>query len=179
MAVVAVDNKKLIEHSIFTVVALGLIALGVYAFQQFNKLKNVCYFITGGIINTINTEEIDVTILLGIKNISAISITINSADIQVYVNGQYITSITKTIAQTVTSQSLTTVDLDVNFNPNTLLKSGSALLSSIINTNGEIVIGVQGTVSISSGAISVNDLTFSDQVTLQQIQAGGGSGTKC
>lgn len=172
-------NKKTAEILIFGALGIAFAGLAVYVWKQANELKNACYVITGGSVNSIDTDSINLTLLVKVKNISDITITINQLELDIYVNNLYITHISSPVNQQVISQAYTTLSLPIVFNPQDALKAGASILGDIFGNKSNIVITTKGTASIDAGGVRVSNYTINDSITLQQIQDNSKQTTEC
>ena len=173
------ETRKAAELGITLLVVGLLVAFGVYVIQQINKLTNICYVITGGTINSITTENVSLSLLLGIKNISDIAITLTALNLDIYVNGNYISSVSQSANNLIAPDAMSTLDFLIQFNPNNLINSGNNLLTTALLSGSNITIETKGTASISISGVAVNNINVDDSVTMAQITSGQGSGHGC
>ena len=167
----AIKRKETTEIIVFSAIALALIGLVVYVWQQTSKLKNACFFITGGSVNQLSTTNVSITLLAKVKNISDITVTLTDMEIDIYVNDLFITHISSSVNQDIISQAYTTVSLPISFNPDDLLKAGSATVGDIIANKSNVIIRTSGIASISAGGVKVDNYPINDEISLQQIES--------
>ena len=164
-------RKKDTEIIVFGTLALALIGLVVYVWKQTAKLKNACFFITGGTVNSVSSSNVNITLFAKVKNISDITVTLTGMELDIYVNDLYITHISSTVNQDIISQSYTTLSLPISFNPDDLLKAGAATVSDIIDNQASVIIKTSGIASISAGGVNVDNYQVNDEISLQQIES--------
>ena len=171
--------KTVYKISIIGGLGLGLIAVMAYFSKQSKLLSDACYTITGAIIHEINFNKVSFTMMLNISNNSDIDVTITNQRYHIYVNKMLVAKIDKPERVKVRANGKTTVNIDIKFNPQDLLKTGMQNIASLIQDKEKIIIELKGYLSLKAGLISVKDYEVDERLSLAELLAPTPSKEKC
>lgn len=172
-------NKGLRNGLIIGGISLAFISLIAYFKKQLNLLKNACFTISGGVIHTLGLDNVKITLFFKIVNESDLTIEISNLNFDIYVNKLFVTKIKKTDKQTLYSKSSTVIKLDFEFNPKDLLRAGLTNIAPIIYDKEKLVITTKGYFSAKTGGISLKEIPFEEDVTLQELLTPNPNAKKC
>ena len=164
---------------IFGGIALGLIMLSSYFNRQKRLLMDACYTMAGAIINEISTETVSFTMILNIANKSDIDFSVSNQSYNVYVNGMLVAKIDKEEVIKVLARGRSTVNINVSFNPQDLLKQRMQNIANLIRSKNNMIIEIKGYLSLQAGAISVRDYQVDERLTLGELLAPTPKEQKC
>jgi len=164
---------------IFGGVALSLIMLSSYFNRQKKLLMDACYTVAGAIINEINFNVVNFTMILNISNKSDIDFSVTNQSYNVYVNGMLVAKIDKEDIIKVLARGRSTVNIAVSFNPQDLLKQGMQNIANLISNKNNMIIEIKGYLSLQAGAVSVKDYQVDERLTLGELLAPNPEKDKC
>lgn len=172
-------QKSHLELGIGVAAFAGLIALFLYVYAQTQKLKDACFAISGGSLNNISESNVSITLFVSITNISDFTITLNSINLDVYLNDMYITTISQNISQQLVSHAKNNTSVSINFSPSDLLKAGINAISDILSNQDNVIIHTVGTCSVSGQGVVANNVSIDDTITLAQIENNSKQPSNC
>ncbi len=172
-------NKTLRNTLIVGGIGVAIVSLIAYFKKQYDLLLNACYTISGGVVHTLGLDNIKITLFFKIVNDSDLTIEINDMNFNIYVNKLFITKIKKTQKQTLYSQSSAIIKLDFEFNPKDLLRAGIANIQPILYDKEKLVITTKGYFSAKTGGISLKNVPFEENITLQELLTPSSEPSKC
>lgn len=171
----------------FGKIFLGLAIIGVvggFAYRvlsEAKKLLQYCYDFGGASIRKISLDNIDLDIILNIKNNSKIDMAVTGYDLQLYVNDKYVSTIKSYKNQIFSAGKKEPLRLRLLFNPKEVLKNVinfNNILSFAIDKS-KIIIKVSGYFSVNAGGVQVDNYPISISSTLAEILAPSPETTKC
>jgi len=111
----------------------GLIYAGYrYAKNQVKLLEASCYKFKDFKFNKLSKDNISITVNLLVKNISKIAFTLLNYKLDVYINDFKVATISKTLNQEIKADGgISTVGLDINFNPKNAIPDLSKVIEII------------------------------------------------
>lgn len=171
-------TKVILFGSLALLTTFG-IATMVHFKNQYNKILNACYTISGGVIHTLGLAKVKITLFFKVVNESTLTIEISDMVFDIYVNNMFITKITKPDAQTIYSHSDAVVQLDFEFNPKDLLRAGIANIEPILVDKEKLVIELKGTFSGKTGALKFKQFPINEKITLKELLTPSGNKKKC
>lgn len=173
---------------IITVAVISLLGFGAYKiYKQINKLKDTCVSLKSYKVTKLGLSRVDMLLSLSLKNISAITIELNSYDLSVYVNNMFVSRSKSDKAQTISANAESIVDLNISFEPKQVLKTAFSLenlknldLSSLdISKFDNVKISVRGFVNAKVGkVVSLSKQKVDYDVLLKDLK-GGDNKSKC
>lgn len=158
---------------------LGLVAIMAYFNKQANLLKEACFIVAGAIIHKISFDRVSFTMLLNISNRSDIDFSVINQKYNVYVNKMLVATIENPEKVDVKARGKTTVNIDVKFNPQDLLKQGIQNITALIQNKDNMMIEIKGHLSLKAGMISVTDYQVDERLTLKEILSPSKDSQKC
>ena len=167
--------KKLIIGGL----ALATIGLVVYFKRQYDLLSNACYTVSGAIVHTLGINSVKITIFIKVVNESDLTLEISNMIFNIYVNKMFVSKISKPAVQILYSKADAIIQLDVDFNPKDLLKAGVTNIDAILNKKDSIAIDIKGAFSAKTGVVKLNNFTFDETVTLQELMTPSTIKKKC
>src|SRR3990167_10572004 len=150
---------------------LGLAAIAVMAYlnKQTTLLKNACYTIAGAIINEISLTRMIFTLILNISNKSDIDFVVTNQKYNIYVNEMLVAVIENKNDIKVNSNGMSTVNIEVSFNPQDLLQKGRQNIALLMQDKNNIIIDIKGFLSIQAGFINVKNYEIDERLSLQEL----------
>jgi LEA14-like dessication related protein len=160
-------------------VALCGVLLISYFNRQMNLLRDACYTVAGAIINEITFNKVSFTMILNISNKSDIDFSVTNQAYNVYVNGMLVAKIDKADNIKVLGRGRSTVNINVAFNPQDLLKQGMQNIATLIDNKNNMIIEIKGYLSLRAGAVSVKDYQVDERLTLGEMLAPNPKEEEC
>ena len=160
-------------------IALSFIALTSYFSKQANLLKDACYTVTGAIINEMSFNRVSFTMLLNIANKSDIDLTVNNQRYNIYINKMLVAKVEKKEKVKVRARGKTTVNIDVKFNPQDLLKKGMENISYLITNKDKLIIEIKGYLSLNAGVVKVKDYEVDERLSMKELLSPAPKTEKC
>lgn len=170
------DVKKI---AIIGGLALVGIVVMAYLAKQVDLLKNACYTIAGAIIHEISFNKMSFTMLLNISNKSDIDFMVTNQKYNIYVNGMLVAVVQNPNDIKVRAKGMSTVNIDIDFNPQDLLKKGIENIASLIQNKNNIIIEVKGYLSLKAGVVNVKNYEVDERLSLKELFAPSTSTVKC
>lgn len=168
MSLVLTKGQKTVIVASAIVIFAGLYA---YFRREFTKLKNACWFISGGVINSIGADKVNLTVFMKITNKSDLFMTIEKMDLNVYINNLFVSNFKKADRQRIEAHQSNIVQIDISFNPSDLLKAGVKNISTILTNPDKIVISVKGDLNVEMGLVKLNKFDVSTSMTLKEMMS--------
>ena len=171
--------KTAVKIGIIGGIGLTLVAVAAYFEKQANLLKEACSTIAGAIIHQISFTNVSFTLMMNIANKSDIDFTVTNQKYNVYVNNMLVAKIDNPDTVKVNARGTSTVNINVKFNPQDLLKKGIQNITSLIKNKDNMIIEVKGYLSLKAGIISVTDYQVDERMTLKEILSPPKDVKKC
>ncbi len=156
--------------------AIGVIG---YLKQEFERLENACYTISGGVIHALGLNNVKITLFFKIVNKSDISVEISNAIFNIYVNKMFVSKVIKSEKQVLKSGGETILMIDVEFNPQDLLKAGINNISPLLVDKDKLIITTKGSFDAIAGAIKLKSFPFEESITLKELLTPSDTAQKC
>lgn len=172
-------NKNIYKYVSIGAISIGLISLTRYFHKQSKLLASSCYAITGAIINQISFSSVNFTLLLNVKNKSDITFTVVNQKYTIFVNGMFVADIIKKDRIKVYSQNNTTLKIDVQFNPQDLLKKGLENIDLLLADKKKMVIQIKGSLSLKAGLVSLKNYQIDEVLKMSDLLDNKKKNTKC
>ncbi len=179
------DSQKGFKYKglIIVLSILGLASAGaIYLWNQTKKLADFCFDFSGYKITNVTLLNMAVDVYLSIKNKSNLDVIIKGYDLDVYVNGNFISKVTNTNEQQLPANTKQNFTVSVNFNPTTLLK-GSLTKDNILNAlidRSKVVFEFKGVLSASFAGVNVSSFPIAIKSSLaDMIPDPNKPSTKC
>ena len=151
----------------------------IYLTRQFKLLADSCYSFAGAVLHNISADDVKMTIFFKVVNKSDLSVKIENIIFNIYVNNLFVTKIYKKEKQKLLSNSSKVYQLDVQFSPKELLRSGIANIAPLLADRDKLVITVKGTFDAESGILRVNKQEFEEKITLKELLSPSPNTAKC
>ncbi len=145
---------------LLTVVIGATIGVIGYLKKEFDRLENACYTISGGVIHALGLNNVKITLFFKIVNKSDISIEISNAVFNVYVNKMFVSKVLKSNKQLLKAGGETILMVDVEFNPQDLLKVGINNIAPLLTDKDKLVIGIKGSFDAVAGMVKLKSFPF-------------------
>lgn len=170
-----------LEHkiAIFGIASIAIIGLTAYFNRQMKLLRDACYTLAGAIIKEITFEKVSFTLILSISNKSDIDFSVTGQEYNIYVNNMLVAKINNPEVVKVAARGKSTVNIDVTFNPQDLLKQGMANIASLISNKNNMIIEIKGYLSLTSGVVSIKDYQVDERLTLKELLSDDSKSEKC
>jgi LEA14-like dessication related protein len=141
-------------------------AAGYHFYQQYQLLKNTSIKPSGFVANSLTSSDADISIKMAMSNQSSIPFTIRSQLYNVYINDVFVGAIDNPNSIDIAPEKSSDIWLNIKFNPMDLINLSYNTLKDLLLQNSNVIIHLQGTAKISTGAglLSFNypvDQTFS------------------
>jgi LEA14-like dessication related protein len=172
-------TPKLRNGLIIGGILVAFTSLAVYMKKQYNLIKESCYTISGGIINSLALDSVKITLFFKFVNDSDITIKLSDMNFNIYVNKMFVTKIVRSQEQTVLSKANTIIRLDFDFNPKDLLRAGITNIEPIIYDKEKLVISIKGTFSAQTGIIKLKKFPIQEDITLKELMTPSSKEKKC
>ncbi len=172
-------NRILKNSLIIGGILVATTGLVVYFRKQFKLLADSCSTIVGGIIHNIGTDEVSLTLMFKIKNISDLTIKVENMTFDIYVNNLFVTKILRKDKQTLLSHADIIFKLDVQFAPKDLMKAGLANITPLIYDKDKLIITVKGNLDAEMGAVRINKYEFEEKISLKELMSPSPNTKKC
>lgn len=162
----SITSKKIILATT-AIVILG----GIYTFfkTEFGKLKNACFVLAGGVINNLALNHVNLSLFFKVTNISAIDMEISNVNLNIYINGLFVSNFKNPNKQQINPRASNTMQIDVDFKPADLLKAGVNNITALLEDQSKLVISLKGTITVGSGIVKVNNYDVNLSMTLKDI----------
>lgn len=162
------SNKalKIILGSAIVLTGVGIVA---YFTRQAKLLAKSCYTMAGVIIQEISFNNVKFTLLLNVKNKSEIPFTVKNQRYKVYVNGLLVSEISQPEKTEIEGNSAKILKLDVEFNPQDLLRAGITNIEPLLYDKNRLIIDLKGYMAIQSGLVTVNNYEVSEKMSLKEL----------
>lgn len=149
---------------ITSVILLGIASVVIYEIRKIQQIS--AKLISKRIISAGSTRVI-MELILEVNNDSDIDIDIQGYDLDLSINGNFITKVKQNITQVIAAKGKSQFSLLLDFNPSQVL--GQALnldfIASLLKSKTNIVIGLNGYVSI----LGVKNLQVNQTIPINQI----------
>ncbi len=132
---------------------LAVFSIGGYFIYQFHVLGDFKVKLIGQRIIQTTATRVQVELTLQVTNDSDLDVVINSYDVDLTVNNNFVSKLTSNMSQLIRSKGASDFKLMLDFNPQLVLKQALNLdfLKSLISSKESINIGLTGTASIMNG----------------------------
>ncbi len=164
---------------LLTVVIGATIGVIGYLKKEFDRLENACYTISGGVIHALGLNNVKITLFFKIVNKSDISIEISNAVFNVYVNKMFVSKVLKSNKQLLKAGGETILMVDVEFNPQDLLKVGINNIAPLLTDKDKLVIGIKGSFDAVAGMVKLKSFPFEETITLKELLTPSDTAKKC
>ncbi len=172
--------NRLLRNSLIIGGILGTTAgIVIYFKRQFKKLADSCYTISGGVIHNIDLNDVKISLIFQIKNMSDLSVIVENIEFNIFVNNMFVTKVLKKQKQILYSNSDIPFHLDVNFNPQDLLKAGLNSISTLVTDKSKLIIGIKGKFDVQMGVVKIKDYKFDQKISLQELMKPKQNRQKC
>lgn len=161
--------KDITKIAIFGGIGIGLIATMAYFSKQARLLQDACYTVTGAVIHQMGFNKFSFSMLVNISNKSDINFTVTNQRYNIYINKMLVAKIEREDKLVVIANGKTTVNIDVDFNPQDLLKQGMENILYLINDKEKIVIEIKGYLSLRAGMVKVKDYEVDERISLAEL----------
>jgi LEA14-like dessication related protein len=159
--------------------SVATIALIAYFSRQVKLLKDACYTISGGIVQSLTLTNVKMTLFFKIVNESDLTIQVSDMIFNIYVNNMFVTNIKKPEAQTIYSKSNTIIKLEFEFNPADLLRAGITNIQTIIYDKDKLIISIKGNFTAKTGIVRVKNYPIDEKITLKELLSPSSTAKKC
>jgi len=161
--------------------SLALVGVAVLAYlaKQLELLQNACYTVAGAIIHEISGKKMSFTMLLNISNKSDIDFMVTNQKYNIYVNGMLVAVVQNPNDIKVRAKGMSTVNIEIDFNPQDLLKKGIENIAMLIANKNNIVIEVKGYLSLEAGIVNLKNYEVDERLSLKELLAPSVKTTKC
>ena len=150
-----------------------------YLKKEFSRLENACYTISGGVIHALGLNNVKITLFFKIVNKSDISVEISNAVFNIYVNKMFVSKVLKSKKQLLKAGDETILMVDVEFNPQDLLKVGINNISPLLTDKDKLVITTKGSFDAVAGMIKLKSFPFEESITLKELLTPSDTVKKC
>jgi len=171
--------KNIYKISLISAFGLGIISVMAYVASQAKKLKDACYTLAGAMVHEISFQNFSFTLLLNISNKSDIDFVVTKQLYNIYINNMLVATIDNPEKIKVRGNGKSTINIDVSFNPQDLLKKGMENISMLIGNKDNLIIEIKGNLSLKAGIVSVNDYKVDERLSMKEILAPSKSKNKC
>jgi len=161
--------KDIYKIGIVAGIGLGVIGIMAYFNKQVNRLMDACFTVTGAVINQMSADNFAFTLIMNIKNKSEIDFTVTNQRYNIYINKMLVATIEKPNDIKVMGNGMTTLKIDVKFNPQDLLKQGLENIIYLLGDKKKIVIEIKGYLSLKAGIITVKDYQVDERLSLAEL----------
>jgi LEA14-like dessication related protein len=161
--------NKYVKWGIIGGVTIGVIGLTYYLYRQLNKLYDYCYAMSGAVIKKFTLNQISLTLMIKLKNNSDITVELGEQNYNVYINDYYVGTVKYTKPATWYGKSVLTFPVDVEFQPQDLLKAGMKNIQALIADKSKIIIKIEGFVNAKSGILNIKDFKFDYTMSLADL----------
>jgi len=155
---------------------IGTIGYGIYKLlkEQVKLLESYCWKVKDVIIRKFDLDNVNLTIILLLKNQSDIDVELTDYNLDVLIDEKVVANVYNTTMKTNWSaRSVSEILFDVNFNPRnffTSLKQVTNLAYRVYSEPDNVIIGVKGTVTAKHSFIKIDDIAVDYSTTLKSIQ---------
>lgn len=163
--------SKTVKWILVGLLGIGGIALGIYIYKQISLLKDYCYTTMGAIIDKISFNKIKFTLLFSVKNKSDVDITITDQNYLVYVNGMLVSKVYRETKNEILANGKSVFKLDVEFNPQDLLRAGLTNIQSLLSDKSKMEIELKGSLGIKSGIFKLRKFPIYEKMTLNELMS--------
>lgn len=169
---------------------LGLAIL--YFARQAQKTYNSVYTVSGIVVKNVALNNISFTILLKVENKGGLNIDVVCQNYSVYINNMFVANIQhpdptevaacKKLGTTaeidackaklvthIPHDSSATVPINVQFNPQDLLKAGLQNMSAIVGNQKNVNIAIKGALTFYAGPVKMTDFPFEENLNLADV----------
>ncbi len=162
-----------------TVVLGATIGIIGYLKKEFERLETACYTISGGVVHALGLSNVKLTLFFKIINKSDISVEISNAIFNVYVNKMFVSKVLKSNKQLLKAGGETILMVDVEFNPQDLLKVGVNNIAPLLTDKDKLVITIKGSFDAVAGLIKLKSFPFEENITLKELLTPSDTAKKC
>ncbi len=168
------------QRALFLTAVIGA-TIGVigYLKKEFERLEGACYAIAGGVIHTFGLNNVKITLFFKIVNKSDISVEISNAIFNIYVNKMFVSTVKKSNKQLLKGGGETILMVDVEFNPQDLLKVGINNISPLLTDKDKLVITIKGSFDAVAGLVKLKSFPFEQSITLKELLTPADTALKC
>lgn len=141
----------------------------IYFQRQAKLLYDSCIKF-GGVKNIhASLTDFQATITLNYMNKSDLSIELTKQHYDIYFNGMLAITISSNVRTKIGSHQTAPLDLNIKFNPKDLLVAGLKNLDQIILDRDSIKIGIKGKFSAQAGIVTVNNISYDEEMTIGEM----------
>ena len=159
-------NKK---YLLFGAIGVALIGIATYVATQYKLLQNACFVVAGAIVNKLSLAQVKFTLLLNVKNNSDIDFVITNQQYDVYVNEMLVSKVDNPEKAEILSNGSTTFKINVDFNPQDLLRAGLENIEKLLLDKDKLVIEIIGRLSLRSGIVILNNYPIEERLTFKEL----------
>lgn len=153
-----------------TIAILGILGIAVWQVsRQMRLLADYCFNVVGYRIKRISFDRIVFELDLEVYNKSNIDVTIDSYDLSVFMNGQFVSKIYNQVGQLVRGKSRSIVTLTIDFAPRQALLTvlNFDFARSLISE--QTVVAIKGHVTVSHRGAKLRDLPVDIELPLKEM----------
>lgn len=150
--------------------------LGFLLYRQLNLLKKTCIKIVGCNLNGLLTKSASLNIVLSITNNSDIDLQAQNGKFQFLLNNIPVAKVNIPITKTLNAHQSIQLPLTAYFNPSTVIKQG---IQSLLSDPNNIIIGINGKVSVISSGIAFNNIKISEKFMLSDLLKPSSNQNNC
>jgi LEA14-like dessication related protein len=146
---------------------IGAVLYGVYSFykKQIGLLQNYDYQIIGAKVNKLSLNQISFSTKVRFFNKSKIEVVVQNIYLDVYIEDTLTGFVTENKPFVVPSQGSSDIDLDMTFNPQSLLKNLTNVILVGLKKK-DLNFTLKGYANIRSGFVSTTlPITYSDVIS--------------
>jgi len=158
--------------------AVGLFAIVSYMGVQIVKLKDSCIRLMK-VKNLRTGRGLHLTLILGFKNKSDLSLELKSQQYKVYVNDYHVADIKTPLGIQVVSNKETQIPVDINIDADTLLRAGLKNVTALLFDKDKLVVRLQGSVTAKAGIVTVSQIPVDLAWTLKELLEPIPEDSKC
>ena len=157
------------------------IGIGLYVKRQINLLMAYCYKLEHFELIKISKEKIVLRIDMLIKNLSKIDADIRGYDMDILINGRYVTSVVSDEQQYIAPSGVSKFRMDINFDPRKFftLPELVNLISLSVFDRKNFIIEIKGNVSAKHSFIAVKNMPISIKFSLDEYLAPSTNSIPC
>lgn len=130
-----------------------VLGIGGYFAYQLKKLKDYKVKLVGRKVKVLTLDRVIIDLVLEVENPSNIDIIVNSYDLDLSVNGNFVSKVKNNIDQLIKAKNKSSFIVILDFVPRNVLKQAFNInfIKDLATNKSNITIGLNGSISIMNG----------------------------
>jgi len=164
-------------------VALAVIGLGFWGFNQYRLLTKYCYKIKSVKFTSISYTKLAFVLNISLRNFSNIKASITSVKLDIYFDDIKMTTINSNKETVLVQNGVSNLAFNVSVNPKSILTTDfvklGGLINALIGDKSKVKVTMRGTAGIKVGLVDIKKLDIDMTMTMAEMLADNPNAFVC